>query len=80
MGTVDEQFDPWFGNRIYPAFAIGLLVRNEYLLVKTFEVSIGFYPDVPGSSNATTVFNPITGFDLGVRGYAFSQPEVVGYY
>lgn len=80
LGTVDEEHDPWFGNPIYPAFAIGLLVRNEYLLVKTFEVSIGFYPDVPGSSNATTVFNPITSFNLGARGYAFSQPEEVGYY
>ena len=80
VGTVDEEHDPWFSNRIYPAFAIGLLVRNEYLLVKTFEVSIGFYPDVPGSANATTVFNPISGFDLGARGYAFSRPEEVGYY
>jgi hypothetical protein len=80
LGTVDEEGDPWFSNRIYPAFAIGLLVRNEYLLVKTFEVSIGFYPDVPGSSNATTVFNPISGFDLGARGYAFSRPDEVGYY
>lgn len=80
LGTVDEEHDPWLTNRIYPAFAIGLLVRNEYLLVKTFEVSIGFYPDVPGSANATTVFNPISGFDLGARGYAFSRPEEVGYY
>lgn len=79
-GTVDEEHDRWFSNSIYPAFAIGLLVRNEYLLVKTFEVSIGFYPDVPGSGNATTVFNPISGFDLGARGYAFSRPEEVGYY
>lgn len=80
VGTVDEEHDRWLSNRIYPAFAIGLLVRNEYLLVKTFEVSIGFYPDVPGSANATTVFNPISNFDLGARGYAFSRPEEVGYY
>lgn len=80
LGTVDEEHDRWLANRIYPAFAIGLLVRNEYLLVKTFEVSIGFYPDVPGSANATTVFDPISSFDLGARGYAFSRPEEVGYY
>ncbi len=79
LGTVDEEHDPWFSNRIYPSFAIGLLVRNEYLLVKTFEVSIGFYPDVPGANNPTTLFNPVTSFEPGIRGYAFSRPEIVGY-
>ena len=80
LGTVDNTNDPWFGQRIYPAFALGLLVRNEYLLVKTFQLSIGFYPDVPGSESATTLFNPVSSFQLGARNYAYSQPEVVGYY
>ena len=56
------------------------MVRNEYLLVKTFQLSIGFYPHVPGEGNATTLFNPVTSFDLGVRNYAYTQPDVVGYY
>lgn len=80
VGTVDDQHDPWFAHRIYPAFGLGLLVRNEYLLVKTFQFSIGFYPDVPGVANATTVFDPINSFQLGARSYAFSEPDVVGYY
>ena len=80
FGTVDHEHDAWFGNRIYTAFALGLMVRNEYLLVKTFQVSIGFYPHVPGDDNATTLFNPVTSFDLGVRNYAYTQPDVVGYY
>ncbi len=80
IGTVDEEHDQWLSNRIYPAFGLGLLVRNEYLLVKTFQVNIGFYPDVPGSGNATTLFNPISGFQVGARSYAFTQPETVGYY
>lgn len=80
FGTVDHEHDAWFGSRIYTAFALGLMVRNEYLLVKTFQLSIGFYPHVPGEGNATTLFNPVTSFDLGVRNYAYTQPDVVGYY
>jgi hypothetical protein len=80
LGTLEEEQDRWLGRRIYPAIGIGLLVRNEYLLVKTFEVSIGFYPDVPGAGNATTLFDPIKGFYPGVRGYAFNRPDAVTYF
>jgi hypothetical protein len=49
-GTLGAQHEPLFRRPIQPAFGLGLLIRNERLLVNTFQISFAFYPQlVPGA-------------------------------
>ncbi|MBK6829305.1 MAG: hypothetical protein IPG92_00515 [Flavobacteriales bacterium] len=49
-GTLGAEYEPLFRRPIQPAFGLGLLIRNERLLVNTFQVSFAFYPQlVPGA-------------------------------
>jgi peptidoglycan hydrolase-like protein with peptidoglycan-binding domain len=79
FGNVGEQGDPLLAGRIYSAFSLGLLVRNENLLVKTFEVSLGFYPYLPDGSTTIIQGNPSISYSIRAEDFAFPQPAIVEY-
>ena len=79
FGTIGEEGDPLFSGRIYNAINLGILVRNENLLVKTFEVSLSFYPFIPEHNGAVFQVGSFNSFALNARGFAFTRPDVVGY-
>lgn len=76
MGT---DFLNIFSNTFYQAYAIGLLIRNEYLISNTFQLSIGLYPYMPGNPDFTVKANPITGYNVKARDYFISKPDLVLY-
>ncbi len=65
--------------QIYHAYAIGILIRNEYLIAGTFQVSIGIYPYMPGSSDFLIKTNPISNYNVRARDFRISKPELVPY-
>lgn len=79
LGTIGEEADPVFSGRIHSAFSLGVLVRNENLLVKTFEITVGFYPRPPDGGPPEFRINPSISFALGARDPAFAKPSVLGY-
>ena len=79
FGNIGGESDPLLSGRIYSAFALGLLIRNENLLVKSFEISVGFYPYLPGGNTAILQMNPATSYSLRARDFDFSKPGVIGF-
>ncbi|MBK9177238.1 MAG: hypothetical protein IPM46_13075 [Flavobacteriales bacterium] len=80
MGTIGSESDPVFSGRIYQAFALGILVRNENLLASTFEVSLSFFPYMPDAGRNVFEVGSFLDFTLKAPDYAFTRPDVVGYY
>ncbi len=80
IGTIGAESDPLFSGRIYQAFALGILVRNENLLVSTFEVSLSFYPYMPGNARNVFEVGSFMDFSLKAPDFNFTRPDVVGYY
>ncbi len=74
-----KNFGSMFSGHLYQAYAIGVLIRNEYLVSNTFEISIGLYPFMPGSSDYSMKLNPITNYDVRARDYFISKPDMVAY-
>ncbi|MBL0126782.1 MAG: hypothetical protein IPP83_04850 [Flavobacteriales bacterium] len=79
LGTVGQEDEALFSNTIYPAFSLGVLVRNENLLVKTFEVSVGYTPKQTDGTTSLFKLNPSISFSLNVRDFAFARPDVVSF-
>jgi hypothetical protein len=77
FGTLGSDDDPLFSGRIHSAIAIGLLIRNENLLVNTFQVSAGLFPYVPETGEPGFAFNPLSSFDPEMRDFAFTRPDLV---
>ena len=79
LGKIGADVEEVLSSPIYPAFSIGLLVRNENLVFQTFELSIGIYPYQPGGGANWYRLNPVTSYRLKVRDFALPKPEVLGY-
>ena len=77
FGTLGNEGDPLFSGRIQTAITIGLLVRNENLLVSTFELSLGFYPYLPDIQGPGFRFNSFDSFSAGAEAFDFTEPTEV---
>jgi hypothetical protein len=74
-----NNFGNMFSNTFYQSFALGVLIRNEYLVSSTFEFSIGFYPYMPGRADNSFIANPINNYNAQARDYFITKPDLVHY-
>ncbi len=79
FGALKNDDAHMFDGRIYQSYAIGMLFRNENLLTSSFQLSFGFYPNLPDGNNHYTRFNPVTSFSVKFRTFAFSKPAPITY-
>jgi hypothetical protein len=78
LGKIGDNFQEVLNSRLYQAFSVGLLVRNENLVFSTFELSIGIYPYLPGGKDGIRL-NPVSSYQLKVSDFALPRPEVLLY-
>jgi len=79
FGILGSEKKGFSGSPLYSSYGIGLLVKNDYLILNQFQISIAFYPTIPGVANNVLKVNPVKTTDFGFRGFDISQPSVVGY-
>ncbi len=77
FGMVGEKQRPLFKTQVYQAYGVGVLIRNEHLVLNTFQVSIGFYPNLAGANSYK--LNPISSYNLRIKDYYLSKPELISY-
>jgi hypothetical protein len=80
FGLVGEEHQPYLSGQMMQAFTLGLLVRNERLLMNTFEVTLSFYPFIPEEAGSLWRHNAFTNFTTGVRDFNFTNPQIIGYH
>lgn len=79
LGVTGSTIQPVQQSKIYQAYSFGLMMRNENLLVSTFQVSVGFYPYLPDRSRPLFIYNPVTSFTLRVRTFSVGHPDFISY-
>lgn len=63
--------------RFYSLFGVGLLIRNDYLMFNTFQISISFYPYIPGTGYNILRTNAYKTSDYGFRNFEVTKPGIV---
>jgi hypothetical protein len=63
--------------RVYSLFGLGMLIKNDYLMFNTFQISFSFYPYIP--ENRYNIFrtNAYKTTDYGFRDFEVSKPGIV---
>ena len=79
LGILQTETTKLFESKLYQAYSVGLLLRNESLLNSSFEITFGAFPNQPGFDKAVYKLNPVTSFTLKVRSFEISKPSPVGY-
>lgn len=76
LGLVAFDEQPLFKSPVYQGFGVGFRFRNENLTFDTFQIRLGFYPNVPNNPNALRfAFDGIA--PLRFRDFNTQAPEIV---
>lgn len=74
LGNEDTGFRH---SRVYPQIGFGVLIRNDFLVVKNMQLSFAFYPSIPGNGNNVLKGNPFRTTDFGFPDFIIGKPEVI---
>jgi hypothetical protein len=79
MGMLGNSMSGFNGSHVYSQFGVGLLMKNEYLVLSNFQLSVSFYPVIPGAGENIFKMNSNTTTDFGFRDFSIGKPEAVIY-
>jgi hypothetical protein len=66
-------------SRLYTVLGLGVLIKNDYLMFSTFQLSMSFYPYIPGDGYNIFKTNSFQTSDYGFRDFEISKPGIVVY-
>ncbi len=79
FGLLGEEDTGFKRSKLYSQFGIGMLIKNDYLVLNTFQISIAYYPVIPGNGSDIFKFNPVKTTDFGLKDFDFSKPAMSVY-
>lgn len=79
FGMMDNNYAFLLKNTIYQVYGIGVMVRNEHLIINSFRFSFALYPNVPGKAGVDFRINPFGAYDLRFNDFFLSKPAPVSY-
>lgn len=76
IGILGQELHGYRG-RIYSLMGLGVLIKNDYLMFNTFQVSFSFYPYIPQNRYNLFRTNAYKTTDYGFRDFEVSKPGIV---
>lgn len=78
-GMIGDDVDGFKRSRVYSQFGLGVLIKNENLVFDAFQLSISFFPFIPGVGHNVYQFNSYSNTDFGITDFEVGKPSVVSY-
>lgn len=79
IGMLGDAATGFKKSRVYSEIGFGVLIKNDYLVINTFQISIAFYPSIPGNGQNVFKFNTFKTNDFGFNDFEFGKPAPVIY-
>jgi len=76
LGNAAEGFK---NSKVYSQIGFGVLIKNENLVFNSFQISISFYPLIPGIGQDVFKMNSFRTTDFGFRDFEIEKPARVIY-
>jgi hypothetical protein len=77
FGMVGDHASGFKESKIYSQIGVGVLVKNFNLVIKTFQISVSFFPSIPGIGNNIFKVNSFRTTDFGFRDFEIGKPVPV---
>lgn len=65
--------------KLYSQIGFGVLIKNENLVFNRFQISVSFYPVIPGKGQNIFKMNSFSTSDFGFRDFEIGKPEIISY-
>lgn len=66
-------------SKSYSKIGIGLIINNDYLVFRTFQISLAYFPTIPGSGNNVLKTNSFETSDFGFQDFGLDKPRILIY-
>ncbi|MFO7722763.1 MAG: hypothetical protein R6V49_06015 [Bacteroidales bacterium] len=77
LGILGDKDLGFRHQKIYTHFGLGVLVKNQRLLMNTFQFSISYYPEIPGQGFNLFKINSFHTNDFGLQGFEIGKPATL---
>jgi hypothetical protein len=77
FGMLGDAASGFKNSKLYSQIGLGVLIRNENLVISTFQLSVAYYPDIPGKGQNLLMFNSYKTTDFGFQDFEIGKPETV---
>jgi hypothetical protein len=74
LGNAETGFK---NSDMYSEIGLGVLIKNEHLVINTFQISFAYYPSIPGNGEHVFKANSFRTVDFGFRDFEIGKPAVV---
>jgi len=74
LGNAETGFKK---SKAYSQIGVGVLIRNDNLLINTFQISFAFYPSIPGIGQNVFKINSFNTSDFGFRDFEIEKPTAI---
>ena len=64
-------------SKAYSKIGIGLIINNDYLIFRSFQISLSYYPTIPGSSENVFKTNSFETTDFGFQDFELAKPRTL---
>ena len=79
LGMLGDDVTGFKNSKVFTQIGLGVLIKNEHLVFNTFQVSISFYPMIPGVGQNVFKMNSYRTFDFGFRDFEIGKPAVAAF-
>jgi hypothetical protein len=78
-GLLSDKAENFGSNRLYSSFGVGCVIRNDYLVFSSFQLSFAYYPEIPGQGKNIFKTNAFENDDFGFPNFQIGKPRTVIY-
>ena len=77
LGMLGNTGTGFKNSKVYSKIGFGVLIKNLNLVMNTFQVSIAFYPSIPGNGNNIIKANSFKTTDFGFNDFEIGKPATI---
>ncbi|MCU0608551.1 MAG: hypothetical protein MUF22_02130 [Chitinispirillaceae bacterium] len=79
LGKLGNQISGFVDSPVYSQLGIGTLIHNNFLVSSSFQLSVAYYPLIPGTGYNVFKLNSFVTTDFGFRDFAIGKPDPVAF-
>ena len=79
FGMLGNATSGFRNSKLYSQIGLGVLIKNESLVLNAFQLSITYYPIIPGNGYNIFKTNSYQTSDFGLRDFEIGKPGTVAY-
>lgn len=79
LGFMGDNDNTFVKKDMYSKIGLGVVISNDYLVFSNFQLSVAFYPRIPGNGHNILKTNNLRNTNFDLQQFDYGRPELVPY-